>query len=51
MDANGKNLTNLTRHPAEDEVASWSPGQLAVSPKASWLTPWGKIKTTQGDGR
>ena len=51
MSADGENSTNLTRHPAEDEVASWSPGQLVVSPKASSLTSWGKIKILEGDGR
>ena len=34
----------------EDEVASWSPGQLAVFPKTvRLLTLWGEIKTTQED--
>ena len=51
MDANGDNPTNLTQNPAGDIGGSWVLGELAVSPKASLLTSWGKIKTLQGDER
>ena len=51
MDANGDNPTNLTQNPAGDIGGSWVLGELAVSPKASSLTSWGKIKTLQGDER
>ena len=47
MDADGGNPINLTQNPASDEVAAWSPGRLAVSPKARLLMQWGTIKTTQ----
>ena len=47
MDADGGNPINLTQNPALDEVAAWSPGRLAVSPKATFLTLWATIKTTQ----
>ena len=49
MDANGDNPTNLTQNPAGDAGGSWVLGELAVSPKTSLLTLWGKIKTTQGN--
>ena len=51
MDADGDNPTNLTQNLASDAGGSWVLGELAVSPKARLLTPWGVIKTTQGDGR
>ena len=51
MNADGDNPTNLTQNPANDTGGSWVLGELAVSPKTRLLTPWGEIKTVQGDGR
>ena len=51
MDADGDNPTNLTQNPASDIGGAWILGELAVSPKIRLLTPWGKIKTLEGDGR
>ena len=49
MDANGDNPTNLTQNPASDIGGSWVLGELAVSPKTSLLTLWGKIKVLEGE--
>lgn len=49
MDANGDNLTNLTQNPASDIGGSWVLGELAVSPKTSVLTLWGRIKVLEGE--
>ena len=51
MDADGDNPTNLTQNPASDIGGAWILGELAVSPKIRLLTPWGEIKTLEGDGR
>ena len=47
IDADGGNPINLTQNSALDEVAAWSPGRLAVSPKARLLALWGTIKTSR----
>ena len=46
MDADGGNPINLTQNPASDVKPAWSPAQLAVSPKARFLTLWATIKAS-----
>jgi len=46
MDADGKNLRRLTKHPRIDARASWfgPSGLRPVSPAGKRATVWGKLK-------
>ena len=44
MDADGKNLRNLTNHPDNDYHPSWYRPSSGVAPAGKVLTVWGRLK-------